>query len=213
MGLDNAVIVRNRLKNTAYTMPDIIFYKIFNIKKSNENTTAKTDAGNNNSGKTNSPAPAVKHEPKHASTSVLVNTEADRALNASFEKNKGSLPWPMSGFVISHFGINKLPGNIDYYNQGVTIGGKVGEAVKSVFDGEVTLVSFIGDNEAVYIKHGKYFTVYNNLTSVSVQRGSQVKTGQTIGRAGVNEEGDNGSIDFILMKESDFVNPESWLRR
>ena len=182
------------------------------LKKSNENTTAKADAGNNTASKT-TPAPTVKREEKPASSSVLVNTEADRVLNASFEKNKGSLPWPVNGFVISHFGLNKLPGNIDYYNQGVTIGSKVGEPVKSVFDGEVTLVSYIGDNQAVYIKHGKYFTVYNNLTSVSVQKGTQVKTGQTIGRAGVNDEGDNGSIDFILMKESDNVNPQSWLKK
>ncbi len=183
--------------------------RLESLKKNNENTTAKTNTGNNNTSKSTTAPPAAKP----AGSSVLVNTEADRVLNASFEKNKGSLPWPVNGFVISHFGLNKLPGNIDYYNQGVTIGSKVGEPVKSVFDGEVTLVSYIGDNQAVYIKHGKYFTVYNNLTSVSVQKGSQVKTGQTIGRAGVNDEGDNGSIDFILMKESDNVNPQSWLRR
>ena len=180
------------------------------IRKNNEST--KTTATNNNN-KTTPAAPAPKPAAKPAGSSVLVNTEADRVLNASFEKNKGSLPWPVNGYVISHFGLNKLPGNIDYYNQGVTIGSKVGEPVKSVFDGEVTLVSYIGDNQAVYIKHGKYFTVYNNLTSVSVQKGSEVKTGQTIGRAGVNDEGDNGSIDFILMKESDNVNPQSWLKR
>lgn len=180
------------------------------IRKNNEST--KTTATNNNT-KTTPAAPAPKPAAKPAGSSVLVNTEADRVLNASFEKNKGSLPWPVNGYVVSHFGLNKLPGNIDYYNQGVTIGSKVGEPVKSVFDGEVTLVSYIGDNQAVYIKHGKYFTVYNNLTSVSVQKGSEVKTGQTIGRAGVNEEGDNGSIDFILMKESDNVNPQSWLKR
>ena len=180
------------------------------IRKNNANT--KTTATNNNV-KPAPTAPEPKPAAKPAGSSVLVNTEADRVLNASFEKNKGSLPWPMNGFVISHFGLNKLPGNIDYYNQGVTIGAKVGEPVKSVFDGEVTLVSYIGDNQAVYIKHGKYFTVYNNLTSVTVQKGSEVKTGQTIGRAGINDDGDNGSIDFILMKESDNVNPQAWLKR
>lgn len=150
---------------------------------------------------------------KTTTSSVLVSTEADKALNASFEKNKGSLPWPVNGFVISHYGANQLPGNIDYNNPGVTIGAKVGETVKAVFDGEVTLVSYIEDKQAVFIKHGKYFTVYSNLESVNVQRGSQVKTGQAIGRVGVNDEGDGGRVDFILMKESDNVNPESWLRR
>jgi septal ring factor EnvC (AmiA/AmiB activator) len=146
------------------------------------------------------------------SNSVLVSSEADKALNASFEKNKGSLPWPADGFVISHFGPNQYPGGIDYNNPGVSIGTKVGESVKAVFDGEVTLVSYIDNKQAVFIKHGKYFTVYSNLASANVQRGDKVKTGQVIGKADANDEG-QGEVDFILMKESDNVNPESWLRR
>lgn len=146
------------------------------------------------------------------SNSVLVSSEADKALNASFEKNKGSLPWPADGFVISHFGPNQYPGGIDYNNPGVSIGTKVGESVKAVFDGEVTLVSYIDNRQAVFIKHGKYFTVYSNLASASVQRGNKVKTGQVIGKADANDEG-QGEVDFILMKENDNVNPESWLRR
>jgi murein hydrolase activator len=145
------------------------------------------------------------------SNSVLVSSEADKALNASFEKNKGSLPWPADGFVISHFGANQYPGGIDYNNPGVSIGTKVGESVKAVFDGEVTLVSYIDNRQAVFIKHGKYFTVYSNLASANVQRGDKVKTGQVIGKADANDEG-QGEVDFILMKESDNVNPESWLR-
>lgn len=145
------------------------------------------------------------------SNSVLVSSEADKALNASFEKNKGSLPWPADGFVISHFGPNQYPGGIDYNNPGVSIGTKVGASVKAVFDGEVTLVSYIDNKQAVFIKHGKYFTVYSNLASAKVQRGDKVRTGEVIGTADANDEG-QGEVDFILMKESDNVNPESWLR-
>ena len=143
--------------------------------------------------------------------SVLVSSEADKALNASFENNKGLLPWPVDGFVIYHYGTNQLPGGIDYYEQGVNIGTKVGQPVKAVFEGEVTLVSYIGDQQTVFIKHGKYFTVYSNLSSASVQHGDKVRTGQVIGTAGVNDEG-QGAVEFILMKENDFVNPQTWLR-
>ena len=117
--------------------------------------------------------------------SVLVSSEADKALDASFKNNRGSLPWPANGFVIAHYGPNKLPGGIIYDNPGVTIGAKIGEPVKAVFEGEVTLVSYIEDKQAVFIKHGKYFTVYSNLSSANVQRGDQVKTGQVIGKAGI----------------------------
>lgn len=157
-------------------------------------------------------APAPAATPERKAGSVLVSSDADLALNSSFEKNKGSLPWPVDGYVISSYGKNSLPGNIDYYNPGVTIGAQVGSTVKAVFDGEVTLVSYIDDKQAVFIKHGKYFSVYSNLTSVSVKRGSKVTTGQAIGKAGENEEGEGGKVEFILMQESDNVNPQSWLR-
>jgi len=153
----------------------------------------------------------AKAASKPASGSVLVSSEADKALNASFKANKGSLPWPVNGFIISHYGANQFPGGIDYNNPGVSIGVKVGESVKAVFEGEVTLVSYIEDKQAVFIKHGEYFTVYSNLGSVTVQRGDKVSTGQVIGKAAPNDEG-QGQVDFILMQESDNVNPESWLR-
>ena len=167
----------------------------------------KTDAGSekNNSTVTAKPASSIP------SGSVLVSSEADKELNASFEKNKGSLPWPADGYVITHFGPNQYPGGIDYNNPGVSIGVKAGASVKSVFDGEVTLVNYMDDKQVVFIKHGKYFTVYSNLASASVQRGDKVKTGQVIGKAGLNDDG-NGEVDFILMQESNNVNPESWLK-
>ncbi|MEO6894840.1 MAG: peptidoglycan DD-metalloendopeptidase family protein [Ginsengibacter sp.] len=154
---------------------------------------------------------AANPKPSIPSGSVLVSSEADKELNASFEKNKGSLPWPSDGYVITHFGPNQYPGGIDYNNPGVSIGVKVGAPVKSVFQGEVTLVNYMDDKQVVFIKHGKYFTVYSNLASASVQRGDKVKTGQVIGTAGINDDG-NGEVDFILMQESNNVNPESWLK-
>ena len=177
-------------------------------RKSAENNT------NNTASVTKPVAKPAREEPSRpaASNSVLVSSEADKALNASFKANKGALPWPVDGFVITHFGANQYPGGIDYNNPGVSIGAKIGAPVKAVFNGEVTLVSYIEDKQAVFIKHGEYFTVYSNLGSASVQRGDNVHTGQVIGKVGPNDEG-QGQVDFILMQESDNVNPESWLKR
>jgi len=176
--------------------------RLAELKKNNADTKGNTAANITNTKTSTKPV---------SIGSVLVNTEADKVLNASFEANKGSLPWPASGYVTAHFGPNQLPGGIDYENPGVTIGAKIGEPVKAVFDGEVTLVSYIEDKQAVFIKHGKYFTVYSNLASANVQRGDNVKTGQLIGKAGANDEGE-GQVDFIIMKETTNVNPEQWLR-
>ena len=189
-----------------------------NAKPEEKKATAKTESPSPTPPPAKAPAsdPITTFTPERKSTgSVLVSSDADIALNASFEKNKGSLPWPVSGYVIYGYGNNTLPGGkLVYHNSGVTIGSQVGATVKAVFDGEVTLVSYIEDKQAVYIKHGKYFTVYSNLSSVNVQKGSKVTTGQAIGKAGVDDEGDGGGrVDFILMQESDFVNPQVWLRK
>lgn len=156
--------------------------------------------------------PAVKKALPKKTESILVTSEADRILDANFERNKGSLPWPADGFILSHMGRNELPGGIQYDNPGVSLGTAVGASVKAVFDGEVTLVNSMDDKQIVYIKHGKYFTVYSNLSSANVQKGQTVRTGQVVGRAGANDDG-QGEVDLILMKENNNVNPEQWLRR
>lgn len=146
---------------------------------------------------------------------VVFNSDADLKLSASFEGNRGRLPWPVdNGFVKIRFGAYSIEGTLlKGDNPGLTLGTQAGSTVKSVFDGEVVGVFNLGDGMAVTIKHGKYFTTYSNLTGVSVSKGSIVKTGQAIGKAGKDDEGSGGQIDFILMIEARNVNPEGWLRR
>ncbi len=159
----------------------------------------------------NKTKPVVTREPKHTE-SVLVTSDADRVLDANFERNRGSLPWPANGFILNHFGRNQYPGGVEYDNPQVNIGTQIGSAVKAIFDGEVTLVNFMDDKQIVFIKHGKYFSVYSNLSSSSVQRGQTIKTGQVIGKAASNDDG-QGEVDLMIMKETNNVNPELWLHK
>lgn len=82
-----------------------------------------------------------------------------------------------------------------------------------MFEGEVRSVTNLGDGMMVMIRHGKYFTVYSNLSSASVSKGSIVKTGQVIGRTAKSDDESGGQLDFLLMIESKNVNPEPWLSR
>jgi septal ring factor EnvC (AmiA/AmiB activator) len=66
--------------------------------------------------------------------------------------------------------------------------------------------------QVVMIQHGKYFSTYSNLSNVSVQKGQTVKTGQIIGKAAANLDGD-GSVDFYIYDEKSKFDPEKWLRR
>lgn len=179
------------------------------IKKASEET-VKTNAA-----VTNAPAKSVtsvKKEPKSEPKSVLLNSE-NIALNDNFIKNRGILPWPVDrGVPIMHYGRNQLPSGSVIDQTSLTVGTDIGSNVKAVFDGVVSNVVFIEDMQVVIIQHGKYFTTYSNLSSVSVQRGQNIKTGQVIGKAAANLDG-IGAIDFLINDERGSIDPEKWLKR
>jgi septal ring factor EnvC (AmiA/AmiB activator) len=148
--------------------------------------------------------------------SYLDLNASDVALNSSFEANRYKLPWPVdNGIVILKYGNNKIENTLlTIDNPGLTIATpSVGSPVKAIFNGEVRGVYNLGDGMAVTIRHGKYFTTYSNLSSVSVEKGAIVKTGQVIGKTGRDEEGNGGQIDFILTIETKKIDPQAWLRR
>ncbi len=147
-------------------------------------------------------------------TSVLLNSEENINLSNNFINNKGHLPWPVSkGYIISHFGNNKVEGtNLTFYDNGVTLGTDVGTTVKAVFEGDVSSVFDMGGATNVILKHGNYFTSYTNLATCAVNKGDHVKTGQVLGTVGVSLETGNGQTQFILTKELKDVNPEEWLK-
>ena len=179
-------------------------------KEAEAKAKAKTATSATSSVVTSGSAKTTTAKPK----SYLDLNEKDVALNSSFEKNRGRLPWPVdNGFVSIPFGSSKV-GGLSMDNPGITISTpSSGANVKAVFDGEVSSVSNLGDGMMVMVRHGKYFSVYSNLSSANVSKGSQIRVGQSIGRAGTADDGSGGQIDFLLMIESRNVNPEPWFRR
>ena len=170
-----------------------------------------------NAGST-APTPAPKPAEPRSSTpgrsyNVLESTPEVTKVSVSFEQNRRNLPWPVgAGTIISHYGRNKIEGTSLFEdNSGVTIATQPGASVKAVFEGVVVSVFDILGSQNVMIKHGKYFTTYHNLAGVTVGKGEQVKMGQAIGKAGVNDDGD-GEITFVVTQESKFMDPELWLK-
>lgn len=147
-------------------------------------------------------------------TNVLENTPEVTKVSVGFENNRGNLPWPVDKATItSSFGRQRIEGTkIEEDNGGITIQTESGATVKAVFEGVVTTVYDVAGSQTVTIKHGKYFTTYFNMSSVSVSKGAKVSMGQVIGRAGENFDGE-GEIVFMVNEELRFVNPELWLKR
>lgn len=147
-------------------------------------------------------------------TSVFDATPGGEIISDNFEKNKGKLPWPIEkGNIKIPYGNyaitgTKLKGN----NPGLTLETEGNSAVKAIFDGDVVAVFDVEGEWNVLIRHGKYFTTYGNLSSKDVAKGQKVKSGEVIGKAGVNGDG-NGEIEFLLLQENKNLDPATWIRR
>ena len=179
---------------------------------------AKKTESEKNTNTTTSPTtrpstPVTK--PAERPESYLELNAKDVALGTDFSEARGRLPWPVDkGYVKVPFGTYVIEGTkLKGDNPGLTIGTEKGSAVKAVFDGVVSAVHNYGDGAAVVIRHGKYFTSYSNLSSVSVSKGSSVSRGQVIGRAGEADDNVGGQVDFMLLVEANNVNPAPWLSR
>ncbi|WP_301342230.1 murein hydrolase activator EnvC, partial [uncultured Muribaculum sp.] len=130
-------------------------------------------------------------QPKPASTAAKPATnyamaETSRKLTGSFESNKGRLLFPVNGKykIVRPFGRHKHPDlpHVTTDNGGIDIEVPAGGTARAVFDGTVSEVFRLpGYNTIVMVRHGKYLTIYANLSNINVKKGDALKQGQTIG--------------------------------
>ena len=147
--------------------------------------------------------------------SDLENTTEERSQSINFETGRGSLPWPVnSGVPTIHFGTYTIPGTqLKGQSEGVYIAVPVGAAVRAVADGEVSSVLDLGGEQAVTVRHGKYFTTYAHLSSANVSRGKQVVPSTVVGQAAANDSGEGEVLFMVTNERGVFLNPEQWLKR
>ena len=180
-------------------------------EKANNAKEANSNNAENLAAKPNNITAPVKKK-----SSPLPLTPEGAIVSENFEKNKGRLPWPVeAGHISIPFGPYRVEGlnNLISNSPGITIETQVGIPVKVIFDGDVASVFNIEGSSVVLVRHGKYFTSYSNLASVNVAKGDKVKTGQVIGKAGENTDG-NGEIQLIILNDDNRnLSPEQWLRR
>jgi septal ring factor EnvC (AmiA/AmiB activator) len=144
-------------------------------------------------------------------------TPEARQLAASFAANKQNLPWPVKrGIVTSKFGKQRHPiaTGVTINNTGIDITTEQNALALSSFKGEVTsIVRIPGGAFAVIISHGNYFTVYQNLTALSVADGDQIQSGQAIGTVFYNPQEQRSMLHFEVWKDNKPQDPSPWLAR
>lgn len=157
--------------------------------------------------------------PKFTNYNLSLTPEVS-ALSDNFESNKGRLPWPVEkGYITEYFGRQKHPVyNIETENNGVEIQTAPNAAVRAVFNGIVKNIFYVpGMGQCILIDHGRFFTVYSRMGTVSVAKGASVKMKQTIGTVGPNDNGEY-LMHFELWKvlandKSSPQDPSGWIAR
>jgi septal ring factor EnvC (AmiA/AmiB activator) len=170
----------------------------------------KTAAAN---AKTNPKATAAEKKAIESSTKIVLTPEG-KLVSDNFKANKGRLPWPVEKGAIS-LGYGDQPHpvfkTLIVHNSGVEISTESGSNARAVFSGEVTQVQLITPlKKAVIVKHGDFFTIYQNLSSVNVQVGDKVSAKQSLGKIRTDGEGKT-ILKFMVSQNTTYFNPTTWL--
>lgn len=180
-------------------------------QKNQKNTKKRNSGKNTSSGRETSSVreTASASVPKAESFEMPA---ADRALTGSFESNKGRLPIPITGAynIVRGLGTYTVAGlkNVILESKGLYLKGQPGAQARCVFDGIVTTVVQKGNSYIITVRHGKYISVYCNLSSVKVSTQQKVKTNQILGNVGADN-----ILQFQLRNWTSILNPKPWLGR
>lgn len=147
-------------------------------------------------------------------SSEFVGSEELGEIEQSFANQKGDLPWPVeNGAISGKFGTRVHPVyGTKVQNLGVEIATEARSVVRVIHDGYVFAVRPLpGFGDLVFVNHGKYKTVYGNLSQVMVRKNSYLKAGDIVGLSG-DENSPKGAAVFFMIRENDHnLNPERWI--
>ncbi|MEX0684786.1 MAG: peptidoglycan DD-metalloendopeptidase family protein [Balneolales bacterium] len=149
-------------------------------------------------------------------TARLTSSEEIAIVEEAFSKAKGEMPWPVeSGVVSAGFGnkVNPLYGT-KVNNPGVEIATESQSPVRVVHEGIVFAIQTLpGFGACVFVKHGRYITVYGNLSEIRVRKNTYVQAGDVIGLSG-DDNSLKGQALFFMVRDGEVnLDPEQWITK
>jgi len=132
-----------------------------------------------------------------------------------YEK-KGSLSWPISGRVVTRFGLQRHPRfNTTTMNNGVEISPRKDMFVKNIHPGTVAYTDhFQGYGNLIIIDHGmSYYTLYGHCSDFLVKKGDPVQADQSIAVVGDSSSLQGKTLYFEIRYKTKPLNPLQWLKR
>ncbi len=158
---------------------------------------------------------AIAESNENNNSTNFALTPEGRLISTNFQSNKGRLPWPLKqGVVVRRFGTQPHPvvRTTTINSNGISLATSPNSVAYSVFDGEVLSVyGFSGGNPGVLIRHGKYISNYQNLSSIFVKKGDKINANDEIGIVFTNESTGKTVLKFNIFNELKPENPTIWL--
>jgi septal ring factor EnvC (AmiA/AmiB activator) len=153
---------------------------------------------------------------KIESSTKIVLTPEGQLISNNFKANKGRLPWPVEkGEITSSYGDQPHPvyKSLIVHNNGIDIATESGASARAVFGGEVTQIQKLSPLKiAIIVKHGDFFTIYQNISSVNVTVGDKVVAKQNLGKIRKDLDGKT-VLRFMISQNITYSNPAPWLSR
>ncbi|MEO0343303.1 MAG: peptidoglycan DD-metalloendopeptidase family protein [Pseudomonadota bacterium] len=149
------------------------------------------------------PAPAPKETETEAETASTEAATAPQPAPAPAPQ-QAKMTTPLEGKIIR--GYSNKPGG----NEGLDIQADAGSPVVAADAGEVALISeSVGDTTIVLLRHQEnLYTVYSNVTGVTLKKGDKVRRGQTIASVA---PGNPPYLHFEVRKGTQSQDPASYL--
>ena len=158
---------------------------------------------------------AIAESNKNTNSINFALTPEGRLISSNFQANRGRMPWPVKeGVIVRRFGTQPHPvvRTTTINSNGISIATSPNSIAYSVFDGEVLSVyGFSGGNPGVLIRHGKYISNYQNLSSIFVKKGDKINANDEIGVVFTNESNGKTVLKFNIFNELKPENPTIWL--
>ncbi|MDU0809889.1 MAG: peptidoglycan DD-metalloendopeptidase family protein [Burkholderia sp.] len=149
--------------------------------------------------------PPSDNENTVQTASVVSSTSKDKGLSLISNNYKTIFIWPTCGKVLNGFN--------DHKNKGINISGTVGQAIKATANGRVVYAGngLRGYGNLIIIKHNEtYITAYAHNSTLMVNEGDMVTTGQKIAEMG-NSDVDRVMLHFEIRQYGKPVDPLKYM--
>ena len=125
---------------------------------------------------------------------------------------RGRLPWPVAGKVLSAFGSPLGPGRVA---DGMVIAAPTGSEVHAIAHGRVAYADWLrGFGMLIIVDHGDgYMSLYAHNEALLRDEGDWVQAGTALARAGASGGAEQPGLYFELRHNSQPLDPKLWLQK